>query len=203
MARECAIASRILLPFLSLNPARPGLQRGTQFPSDSARPRVQSALVSSEQGFESLDRKVVRWWRLRGVVNSVIFVGLAGGLGPMLRKWELPWYLPAGAMLLLCLAYLLLYPPAAFRRFGYRLSPKELRIQQGVVFHSEVHVPMPRVQHVDVERGPFERLLGLARLIVFTAGTTAARQEIPGLTPDQAVALRDEIAGYLQADDKR
>ncbi|NIQ53994.1 MAG: PH domain-containing protein, partial [Gammaproteobacteria bacterium] len=54
-------------------------------------------------------------------------------------------------------------------------------------------VPHTRIQHVDVRRGPLDRWLGLARVVVFTAGSRGAMVEVPGLDAGDAEALRDRL----------
>jgi membrane protein YdbS with pleckstrin-like domain len=62
-----------------------------------------------------------------------------------------------------------------------------------VIFHEEKAIPVSRLQHVDLTRGPIERAFGLATLVVHTAGTEAASFRLPGLTADRAGQLRDAI----------
>jgi uncharacterized protein len=49
------------------------------------------------------------------------------------------------------------------------------------------------LQHVDLQRGIIERRLGLATLVLFTAGTTHSVILVPGLKADIAAALRDKL----------
>jgi membrane protein YdbS with pleckstrin-like domain len=63
-----------------------------------------------------------------------------------------------------------------------------------VVLHS-------RVQHVDTRQGPIERALGLATVVVFTAGTVGAMVAIPGLRPGDADLLRDRLVALSGSGD--
>jgi membrane protein YdbS with pleckstrin-like domain len=54
-------------------------------------------------------------------------------------------------------------------------------------------VPFVRVQHVDTQRGPVERLAGLASVVVYTAGSRGADVTIPGLRPERAEQLREQL----------
>jgi membrane protein YdbS with pleckstrin-like domain len=56
------------------------------------------------------------------------------------------------------------------------------------------------VQHTDIQRGPLDRRLGLAELLIHTAGTQMATVRLPGLTADRASALRDAL---LEGHDQR
>ena len=76
---------------------------------------------------------------------------------------------------------------------GYAERADDLLVRRGVMFRSLVVVPYGRMQFVDVEAGPLDRALGIARVQLHTAspGSDAA---IPGLTPEQAARLRDTLA---------
>jgi membrane protein YdbS with pleckstrin-like domain len=152
------------------------------------------------EDFEGLDRRVIPVWIWHGALLTGIIAaaGLGGGTIAAISGAPNYIFIPIIVVLLFfIITQIFWYPRAAFSGWSYRISKEEIKIRSGVVFQKEVHVPMDRVQHVDVERGPIERQFGLARLILFTAGTKAAQQEIPGLDHEQAKALRDTVAEYL------
>ena len=62
-------------------------------------------------------------------------------------------------------------------------------------------IPHRRIQHVDTRRDLLERWLGLARVVVYTAGIRGAQVTIPGLPADEAEALRDQLAELGGADE--
>ena len=91
------------------------------------------------------------------------------------------------------LVWRLIEPDLAYERWRYRLSARCLECEHGVLVHRSVLVPVSRVQHVDVERGPIERAFGLATVVVRTAGTASEAVRLPGLTPERAHELRDDV----------
>ena len=91
-------------------------------------------------------------------------------------------------------------PNRIWRRRGYALGEKELRIVRGWLFHADTIVPFVRVQHLDVARGPLDKLFGTASLIVHTAGTHNSVVTLPGLDPERAIALRDTIRAQIKTD---
>ncbi len=66
-------------------------------------------------------------------------------------------------------------------------------MRYGIFFHEERTIPINRLQHVDLSRGPIERLFGLATLVVFTAGNEGSAFRVPGLRVSVAEPLRDQI----------
>ena len=58
-----------------------------------------------------------------------------------------------------------------------------------------------RVQHIDLQRGPVERRFGLSTLVIHTAGTRHNAVSTSGLDADDAEALRDHLARWIERDD--
>jgi hypothetical protein len=94
------------------------------------------------------------------------------------------------ALIALWLAW---YPRRAFGAWGYRLDHRVLELRSGVWFRVVRLLPLSRLQHVDLQRGPLERAFGLASLVLYTAGTQEASIAIPGLADAEAVRLRDTL----------
>lgn len=80
-----------------------------------------------------------------------------------------------------------------YRSWRFEIQDDALYLVRGVVTEVETAVPYVRVQHVDTQRGPVERAVGLSSLVVYTAGTRGADISIPGLTPDRANRLRERL----------
>jgi membrane protein YdbS with pleckstrin-like domain len=85
------------------------------------------------------------------------------------------------------------WPPVEYRHASYRVDASGLEIRRGVYFRAVTNVPRSRVQHTDVAQGPLQRRFGLATLIVHTAGNDSAVVELPGLTHEIALAIRDHL----------
>lgn len=83
----------------------------------------------------------------------------------------------------------------------WRLNAQSLGVRRGHMWQSESHVPVSRVQHLDLRRGPLERMAGLATLIVHTAGTRMNTVAVAGLAHADAEHLRDRLARQLDHDD--
>ena len=91
-------------------------------------------------------------------------------------------------------------PDRIYRRLGYAIDGRLLRTVRGWLFHTDTVVPFVRVQHIDVTRGPVDKMFGTASLVVHTAGTHNSVVVLPGLSPERAAAIRDAIRGEIRAD---
>jgi uncharacterized protein len=151
----------------------------------------------SSAGFRPLDSRVVNLWRVSSLIGfgvlllslliPVVAVGLAA---PRAAVWlALAWLGAAASSVWLCLWY----PPRLYRSWGYRIDAKVLETRSGRLFQRARLLPLSRLQHVDIERGPLERMFGLAALVLHTAGTRSANIRIPGLEASEAMRLRDHL----------
>ena len=107
-----------------------------------------------------------------------------------------PWWLIPGAMALLALVQI----PFAWRRaraIGYALRRDDLVFTKGILYQRLVAVPYGRLQMVDVQRDPFDRILGLASVKTMTASPTTDVQ-IPGLTVAESERLRDHLIAVAE-----
>ena len=95
---------------------------------------------------------------------------------------------------------IIIAPNRIYRRLGYTLDNRLLRTVRGWFFHIDTVVPFVRVQHIDVTRGPFDKMFGTATLVVHTAGTHNSVVTLPGLSPDRAAEIRDAIRSEIRAD---
>jgi uncharacterized protein len=149
-----------------------------------------------EPEFRALDARVVKLWRVRHAIVSVVLLGLATiavlsvGLGTGHWLWPLVGW---QALLILRLVLLFWYPPRAYRAWGYRIDGKVLETRRGIWFRVHQLLPLSRLQHVDLHSGPIERSFGLASLLLHTAGTQHASIVVPGLDAREAARLRDEL----------
>jgi membrane protein YdbS with pleckstrin-like domain len=138
---------------------------------------------------QSLHPRVRLVWILRAVLlAAVLSVPFAGGyyLG------RLPVWAPvaaAGVVLALGVTHAVL----KYRRWSYEIREDALYLDRGVITQVRTTVPLVRIQHVDSRRGPVERGVGLASCVVYTAGSRGADVRIPGLTPNGASDLREEL----------
>jgi membrane protein YdbS with pleckstrin-like domain len=148
--------------------------------------------------FVPLDRRVIHLWRAGRAVSMVITLGVLAVVGLVVSlSVEGSFVFVAAGWLLLAvyrLYMLVWYPPRAYDAWGYRLDGKVLETRSGIWFRVIQLLPLSRLQHVDLHRGPLERWFGLASLALHTAGTVQSAIVIPGLDAAEAARLRDQLA---------
>lgn len=137
-------------------------------------------------------------------VRLAIFwlVLLAGSLilnAVLLDETPFAGALPA-AVLVVALSIITAAPERTYRRLKYRLTDRLLQVLRGWLFHVDTVVPLVRVQHIDVTRGPLDKMFGTATLVVHTAGTHNSIVSLPGLSPERAAEIRDTIRAHVRTD---
>ena len=117
----------------------------------------------------------------------------------LLKETEFTGF-PTVAVFVIAAAGVLTAPQRIYARLHYRLTEKLLQVVRGWLFHVDTVVPLVRVQHIDVTRGPLEKLFGVATLVVHTAGTHNSIVTLPGLAPERAAQIRDIIREHVRTD---
>jgi len=102
--------------------------------------------------------------------------------------WKLPLALGCGALLGGWLSW------RRHRRTSWRLDAHALAVRHQYLWYNDTRVPRARVQHLDVRRGPLQRSIGLATLVVHTAGSRLDAVSLSGLELADAEALRELLA---------
>ena len=146
---------------------------------------------------QRLDRRVVVYWLLTGTVSGLVLAAVlltgAWFAADAFPDWRRLAWSVAGTLAGLNLGWALLAPPLAFARWRYAVDEKLMRMRYGILFHEERSIPINRMQHADLTRGPIERLFGLASLVVFSAGNEGSAFRVPGIAVRDAEGLRDRI----------
>ena len=151
------------------------------------------ALEPVESGYKNVLRvRFLIFW-------LVIWVAAAMFDRILLQETEFAGF-PTVAVFVIAAAGVLTAPQRIYSRLHYRLTEKLLQVVRGWLFHVDTVVPLVRVQHIDVTRGPLEKLFGVATLVVHTAGTHNSIVTLPGLAPDRAAQIRDIIREHVRTD---
>lgn len=84
------------------------------------------------------------------------------------------------------------------RAIGYAERHEDFLVRRGVMFRKLTVVPYGRMQYVDVQAGPVERMLKIATVQLHTAAP-GVDASIPGLSAGEASRLRERLASLGEA----
>lgn len=117
------------------------------------------------------------------ILGTIIFAGLYSYTESMASAVAVILFLGIGT----------LYGIKRYGNWGFEVRDDHLYIEHGVVRKVYSMVPYVRVQHIDTDRGPLDRILGLSTLRVYTAGSKGADIKIPGLAREEASELQKKL----------
>ena len=103
-------------------------------------------------------------------------------------------YLLVGVPLLVLLS--MIYSMLSIKRQGSALRTHDIAFKKGIIWQQLTILPLSRVQHIEIHRGPIERKLGLASLKLYSAGGMSADLQISGLSDEKCKDIRQFVQSY-------
>ena len=149
-----------------------------------------------------ISERALKVWRIYGIIYSVFFLLLAGGVIGFTIAFNWPVWISVVSILLFALSlyfFVVFFPTMRWRRWRYEIREQEIELQQGVFVIKRTLVPMVRVQHVDTRQGPILRKYHLSSVTVSTAATV---HEIPALEMEEAEEIRMSISKLAKVADE-
>ena len=135
----------------------------------------------------------MRWiWMVRGVFATVVLAAATSGAVMIVRTATdapMVWW-PTVVVTVIGLVTAVAWALAAWPRWRWGVTDVALTLHHGVLTHHVVALPFFRIQHIDANQGPLDRLLGMSQLQVHTASISAS---LPGIDADDANELRREL----------
>lgn len=147
---------------------------------------------------ERYDAKVVPWWCARILITVASVVLPLAGVGALVapvRGWFL-WL--AVVLAILGVATAALLPTWRYRVDRWEVTDHAVYTRTGYVLTTWRIAPLSRIQTLDSTRGPLQRRLGLATVVVTTASSAGA-VKIAGLAQEHAAELTHELAQVTDA----
>ncbi|MEX0927777.1 MAG: PH domain-containing protein [Balneolales bacterium] len=145
-----------------------------------------------------IDPKAITAWRINGGFSSLTYwlIPLIYGGTAWDGDWAFwPVYLLSFVVILNTLLQCTVIPVIHWRRWRYQFDENEIDLKRGLFVVRRTLIPVKRVQHVDTSQGPVYRKLNLAKVIIFTAGST---HEIPALSEETAEEARNLISKFAR-----
>ncbi len=106
-----------------------------------------------------------------------LFVGAQSDNFPFL------WWIGGGFGLLLVLGI------ANWWRFLYKIEDGTLHIKSGIFVRKDLYLTKDRIQVIDITAGVLQRMFGLVRLDIQTAGSSSRQAAIDAITKDKAAEV--------------
>jgi len=83
-----------------------------------------------------------------------------------------------------------------YLRFSYRITPKQIVIQKGVLRRQNRSIPIERIQNIQIEQNLVARLIGLAKVTIETAGSSATEGSLEYVGLSSAHEIRQAVRSF-------
>ncbi|MFP4229018.1 MAG: PH domain-containing protein [Salinivenus sp.] len=83
-----------------------------------------------------------------------------------------------------------------YLRFSYRITPKQIVIQKGVLNRKNRSIPIERIQNIQIEQNLVARALGMAKVQIETAGSAATEGSLEYVGLDAAHEIRRAVRSF-------
>ena len=120
--------------------------------------------------YEKLNKKAIGCMLVAEMIGFAFF--LAIGVLVLVLNDNLPVPVRFGIYcgIGVCFLVALISPKVRYERYRYRITDEELDIKEGFLWVNRNIVPIERLHKIQVQRGPIDRIFGLAKVSVTTAG---------------------------------
>jgi uncharacterized protein len=138
------------------------------------------------------------WWALRSAVGTVVLLVpqvVAAFVVPEVADVLL---VTAVATLVVGVAHLLVVPRVRYRLHRWEVTDDAVHTLSGWLRLEWRIAPISRIQTVDTDRGPLQRVFSLSSVTVTTASASGALR-IEGLDTDEAAALAHRLTEVTEA----
>lgn len=153
--------------------------------------------------FRKLEKKHLTVMYLNRLISLVVLAAVFV-VSIVLIPFEIhPWLIGGiGGALFLIFLFILMFTSNAFKVKAYAIRSKDIFYRSGLIFRSTTVIPFNRVQHVELKTGPVDRIFGLSRLKIYTAGGSQSDLTIPGLALTNAQNLKELIITKTASDEE-
>ena len=128
------------------------------------------------------------------ILFSLAFFYVIWSLDGELPEWTLAALM---AVMLVFTVICWLWSKWTYRFFKYEIGSENFRRESGVIYKKYTTIPYSRIQNIDINRGIFDRILGLSCVSIQTAGSSnpyiVSEGEIPGLPVQVAEQIKEEL----------
>jgi membrane protein YdbS with pleckstrin-like domain len=151
------------------------------------------------------------WRPLQHAYRSLLLISTGFGCAVFITLVSLslpflnfPTWIPLTAVgVILCISGIqVLSIVKGFPYKGYALRVHDMLYRTGWLYKKQIAIPLIRVQHVDMRQGLIERIFGLYRINIYTAGGDSSDLTIPGLLEIEAQRLKKYILRETTSQDE-
>ena len=89
-----------------------------------------------------------------------------------------------------------------YLRFSYRITPKQIVIQKGVLNRKNRSIPIERVQNIQIQQNLVARMIGLAKVSIETAGSSGTEGSLEYVALSDAHEIRRVVRSFQHEEEE-
>jgi len=124
--------------------------------------------------YKSLNKKAIGCMRLNSIIWSVILavsgVTTVGIISSNKVKIPTAVYITLGILAVVMVVYDIVVPIIRYKRYRYCIDDEMFVVVEGLWFITKSIAPIERIHQIEVSRGPIDRMFGLGKVLITTAG---------------------------------
>ena len=117
-------------------------------------------------------------------------------VGAQSENFPFLWWIAGG------FGFLLILGAANWWRFLYKLEDDTLHIKSGIFVRKNLYLTKDRIQVIDITSGIIQRMFGLVRLDIQTAGSSSRQAAIDAITREKALEINRILRSLKDSSDK-
>lgn len=129
------------------------------------------------------------------IIIGGILIGLRIFFAQKIAKYSLLVDIVLGIILFILVLSTLLEPIIQHKRWKYIVMEDRIEFVHGIYFLTTTIIPMVRIQHINIEEGPIDRIYKIAKIKINTAGGS---HNIEGIPKEKALEISNYIKDRIQ-----
>ncbi len=136
------------------------------------------------------------------IIMSIISIAMLSFLG--FNDLSIPTFVPwlMIAVLISFVSFVFYVTWRGYKNKQYALRHLDIHYKEGIWWRSNTVIPYNRIQHVEVQQGPIERMFDLSKIKIYTAGGSSSDLSIGGIQIDEAHRIKQYIINKTGLDEE-
>lgn len=128
-----------------------------------------------------------RIWLIQGLIITLVLLFISLVLIIILKI-----YIIIIIPFILGIYLILIYPAYEYEQWRYKITKSHIRISHGIFFTRTTNIPITKIQHIEINRGPFKKYYHLSDIMIYTAGSEHSISSIE-------ISESEKIVHYLNS----
>jgi membrane protein YdbS with pleckstrin-like domain len=158
-------------------------------------------VINSSETWQSVDPNYSKLLRVNLVIWTIVAVLVLGFFIWIMPELKIFFQIVAAAYFLIMIWLFWVWVPKTLKRLKYVLHDEDIQLQKGYLYWRQLAIAANRIQHIEVTQGPLERYLGLASLVIYTAGSIGSDMKLPGLCLETAQEIRVRLLEKIKSEE--